>query len=135
MRVLRAVLAVVLLTATIILPSTASAETLTAGGQLHINAEVRAKHTVIVDQARLIQQIFSNTAEPTENVRVYVDSNDIGNEMPLTDAIFEQYQQLVPAGQSRIGTLYDRQLSAFYEVPIISPFTSILKATDTIALR
>jgi hypothetical protein len=133
---LRAVLAAAVFSALIMMPvGTAGAETLTAGGQLHINAEVRAKHTVIVDQAGLIQQIFSNTAEPTENVRVYLDSNDIGNETSLTDAIYEQYQQLVPAEQSRIGTLYDRQLSAFYEIPINSPLTAILQVSKTVALR
>lgn len=106
---MRGLLFFVLTTAVMITQAgSASAATKTVtGGKLHVQARVLPAHTVVVDDQGAILQILSNTNEDVAIPRVYRNSINTANEVALTPSLHTQYRQLVLAGQSRVGVLYD----------------------------
>ena len=88
--------------------ATTSAQRFVVSEPIYITARVLPTHTVIVNEQGIITEIISNT---TEDVipKVFVNESLKENERPLTPEIYEQYKDLVSPGESRIGTLYERE--------------------------
>lgn len=105
----------------------APATTLTVnGGQLEVKARVLPIHTIVVDEKGAIERIYSNTAEDNATPRVYRVSIAAANEQPLTTELQAAYRRLMPAGQSRIGLLYERNpLTVILGAPPVSSSVSM----------
>ena len=93
------------------------------GGKIQVQARVVPAHKIVLDENGAIRQIFSNTAEPVVVPRVYRLSIEAANEIPLDAAVQTDYLRLVPAGQGRTGTLYDRDsVKSLLRIPSASLF-------------
>lgn len=106
------------------------------GGQLEVKARVLPVHTIIVDEQGIIEQIFSNTPKDNATPRVYRVSIAAANEQPITPQVDAAYRRLVPAGQSRIGLLYERNpLTAMLGAPPASSAFSMFEPDHALAFQ
>lgn len=84
----------------------ASAETsVVDGGKIAVHARILATHYIIIDEHDTIIQIDSNTQD-IATPRVFEHKVTSGNEREMTQAIYRQYERLIPGGKSHVGTVY-----------------------------
>jgi hypothetical protein len=140
MNVLRGILILVIAgLMSLLFGGTAAAQQLSVGGgQLKVEARVLPTHTILVDGEGAIVWVASNTEGNDATLRVYRNQIAAGTEQPLTGEIMDSYRQLIAAGSSRIGILYDRaSFRTLLDVPDTSPLAlfSVPKATASIAAQ
>lgn len=108
----------------------AAAETSQYNNQIRVYGVVLPKHHVIVDEWDNITEIISNTEKDVAPT-VYINKISDENMRTLTPEIYQQYRQLVPAGSSKIGTLYKRHIG----INELNPVRSLTETKiDTYAL-
>lgn len=94
-------------TASFIQAASVSAGTITVSGKITITASVAHTHYVIVDAKNNITEITSNTTQLV-TPRIFRASITDANELPLNNAVYEQYRQLTLSKNGTIGTLYKK---------------------------
>lgn len=85
--------------------ATVSAQTTSPTNTIIVTAQILPNHYVTIDQYGNILEISSNTDQDV-TPRVFVNSVEKANEVPLTDDVFVFYRDLVPTGSSKVGVLY-----------------------------
>lgn len=92
---------------TIMLANALILATETASNTITVVATVLPVRIIVVDHNLMIQKIISNTAEETRPIVVLGEVD--GKEVPYSQSILEQYQQLKPSiNFSKPGMVYQR---------------------------
>jgi hypothetical protein len=87
--------------------------------QLKVTGIILPAQHVIVNEHGMITEILSNTDKDVVP-KVYISKLSKDTVIEMTPEIYDQYRQLVPEGQSRVGVLYKQTPGIYPVVPLDS---------------